>query len=600
MMELLGVCDCGRLCTRTVIALQDMLSRSVSRAVVRRFRPRVAAPSIRRLEVSRALSTKDDVSSIQSPSEAVASDVASGGGTPWYMRQEESSKLTTPVFKAEKPEIPEGSPASLDKIVDSMIDLGLNDFKVFDIRDRDDIPMSSMAEFCVICEGKSEKHLQNAAQEIVTMLKHEFSAQPYVEGMTKQNESLKMKKRLKMKKPINDFGVGANSWIMIDSDTGVFLNLLTQERRSMLNLEYLWCKPEDRPLYENSAPLSQHPDDSVFAGIFRRFYSTQTAQTSLESKGLQCFQLNDETTFDTISQSIRNDPSVSLNFLQDIVNSLECSDVHQTLELFPETNKYIAFFNKAFPLDPTRDHWNLRFRILSIMHNLFPEAYSPVMLVNNLLLQSASGFAIEEDQLRSFVQFLSQSLLYNDTSKARDLNNVIQVSNERADVLYPVLRSYNANHRSDLPDDIILSILKFYTQQHLYSTAEETLSLSPVFDVLLDLLGDRPLSADIVEVVLVSYLKANNVDQFWSFWESLPRYTSNGQSVSYDSRPWNVLASILKDNYHEKLVDGFLNDYVRCFIDSNDGQIDADLKHTINELLDRFDGNGTLYPELRK
>jgi ribosomal silencing factor RsfS len=519
--------------------------------------------------------------------------------TPWYMRQEESSELTTPVFRAEKPEIPLESPESLELIIESMIDLGLADFKVFDIRGRDDIPMSSMAEFCIVCEGKSEKHIQNATQEVITKLKHDFSVQPYVEGLIRPNSSMKMKKRLKMKKPVNDFGVGVNSWIMVDSQTGVFLNLLTPERRRMLNLEYLWCKPEERSQYERKPEIShEEKDDSIFAGIFRRYYSTRAEEIPLETKALQSFQIGDEEAFRSLSTYIREDPDVSLKVLQGIVQALQESDIQETLSLDPEFNKFVQCFNKAFPLTPTREHWSQRYKLMEIFHNLFPDLFIARVLSTNLLLQAGSGIEIQESQLRQLVQSLTKSLYYNPPNQVLPPGKITYFANEKSNALFNVLRAYGSINRDPLPDDLVLGILKLYTQQHLYTKTDEVIPLSGVFDVILDVFSQRYPSLEIIEFVLVSYIKANQPKSFWSYWTNLYQYSATESEVIIDGRPWELLSDVLVHNYHEKVVGIFLNNELRFFID-NEFTMTPAMKENVLTLLKRYHTTGEVYSELR-
>lgn len=551
------------------------------------------AGSYRTLRTTTTTTAKNDANDLNA-TEEIKEEASE---QPWYLRQEESSELTTPVFKAEKPAIPSSSPASLEPLVDSMINLGLSDFKIFDITGRDDIPMSSLASFCVICEGKSEKHLQNATTELTTSIKHQFEVVPYVEGMIKPNSSIKMKKRLKMKKPINDFGVGNNSWIMIDTTTGIFLNLLTPERRQQLNLEYLWCAPADRPIYEKKVEAVTQGDDSIFAGIFRRFYSTRHEQT-LEGQAIQSFTIGDMTTFDQLAPMIKNDPHVAVNVMEAIITDLKQSDIHTTLELNPLENKYYSSFNKIFPHTPTTEHWDQRSLLLEILHNLFPQDIVLRMLSTNLLLQIISGNPVTLPQLRQFIQALNKSLAYNPPNKIHDLKAVMYLSNEKANALFHVLRCYDATRRGGIPDEIVLEVLKLYTQHHLFDKQDEVIPVSPVFDVMVNLFQHHLQSKPIVELILVSYLKANNEEAFWSYWDRIYRYEATQDEVTVDNRPWDVLVSVLTHNYHEKLVEKFLTMKLQRAIDDAI-VMDDRTKDGVKELLEKFDTTGVLFPQLR-
>lgn len=514
--------------------------------------------------------------------------------TPWYLRSEESSTLTKPVFQAEKPVIPANAPTLLEPLVESLISLGLAEFKVFDIRDRDDIPMSSLADFCIVCEGKSEKHIQNATQEVITLIKHRFGVVPEVEGLVKPNTSMKMKKRLKMKKPVNDFGVGINSWIMLDTQTGVFLNLLTPERREMLNLEYLWCPVEEKDQYRRRRDVAPQHDDSIFAGIFRRSYSTGVMD--LEKRALQSFQLDDLQTFQSLLPQIKGDPQVSLTVLSHIVQALRESDIDQTFALSPDGNKYYTYFNESFPLTPTLEHWHQRFQLIEILHNLFPQHFMAEMLSQHLLLQITSGLEIQEAQLVAFVRVLHRSISLNPPQEVMDVQKVTYISNQKANELARVLRAYTSVNRANLPDELVLDILKLYTQQHQYGKSDEVIPLSPVFGVILETFAKRS-SPEIVEFVLVSFLKANDTESFWKYWTELYEYQYQEDQVILEQRHWDVLTGVLADNYHERLCEQFLNYEFRKFVD-NGFTMTPQMKQNVQSLLKKYDSTGELYPGL--
>lgn len=590
-------------------AASQILSSRVSQQSMRSTRPLALAA---RRQISSTTISPSTFNPSDVPQEPVVDkskeEAEESEDIPWYLRSEESSTLSTPIFKAEMPEIPTDSPEFVEPIVRSLIDLGLDDLKLFDLRGREEeLPLAQNMSFALVCQGKSPKHIQNAAEQLSTLLKKNHDIIPFVEGLIKPNSTLRMKRRLKQKKPVNDFGLGVNSWVMVDTQLGLMINLLTPERRKQVNLEYLWCTPEERPLYEPKGEIDTTDSDSVFAGIFRRFYSTTPTDVPFEVKAVQCFQLSDFNTFEKeIVPTLRADPSRALSVLDTLITSLKSTDVNTLVGVSDEeaTNKskeIFTFINACTPTTPSASHWDKRFEAISILSTIFPHEVPVRHLTNSLILQAGSGVSITEKQLGEFIDTISMNLVLSPPSKIMNQAEVDHASRAKLDQFSRVMEVYGAQERGQLSDEVVLKVLKLGTQQHMYLRTDEIVPVSGVFDVLLDLFGQRYPSLEIVEFVLVTYLKANETGKFWKFWDSLHEYsvTQDGEGVIVDNRPWALLTDLLVENDYEKFIEELLNRRLPEAVDLG-APVTDELKENVTTIINRFDETGRAYDNLRR
>lgn len=533
---------------------------------------------------------------------------------PWYLRPLSSSTLTTPIFKAEMPSLPPKAHPSIEPLVRYMIDnLGLTDFKVFDIRDLDDdLPISSLGDFMIIAQGKSEKHLQNASQDLVTFLKSKHGVVPFVEGLIKPNSMMRLKKRMKKrmlsKKSDKDgeFGIGFNSWIMVDTKVrNVFVHLMTPERRAMMNLEYIWCQPEDRHLYVPKTEIIKgngrevFDEDSVFSGLQRRHYSTTTATTpSLPDLVLEQLQANTTVLDDASIDQIKKDPFMSLRTLLTInmhLQSLPKSSIDATI-----LATHNDFSRKCFPFSPLREHWNalldLQYALFILSPNNIPFTYDnhPTYpfrdITNTLKHQVSSGLSLDKAQVQRYFSAVTHLL-----KPAQPLHGeaLEYATDFQVTALLKILDILAINNPESLNDpDIQLSVLKIGTQQHLYEKVPGTYSLAiqSHFSTMLEFFqGISVPSAAMTEFVLLTLLKANNVTEFYKFWDSLPQMDQGQGEVILDSRPWILLLSLLRDEYKENFVEVLVNDKIPL-LEAIDG-VNDEVRNLLDEILSKYQKN---------
>lgn len=244
--------------------------------------------------------TEVDTTTKTSESSSAADSAAD---MPWYLREDITNELQT-ARKVELPEIPTHAPPQVEEFVNLLaVDYGMDDIHLFDMtelpEDHEFKENNKNIDFIIISTGKSEKHIYKAANELRTHVKHKYNTIPLVEGMVSSAKTPAMRRRLlrrARKGPLatdNDYGRAANSWVLCSND-GVDVHMLTAPRREELNLESLWCKPEDSAKYAPQV-LQSVESDNIFSGI-RRFHTmTRFSRLySLNSANLESYlyQLN--------------------------------------------------------------------------------------------------------------------------------------------------------------------------------------------------------------------------------------------------------------------------------------------------------------------
>lgn len=537
---------------------------------------------------------------------------------PWYLREEESSRLDNPIFKAEMPEIPITCPESTQVILNFMINkLGLDNFKVFDIRNLenvDNIPISSLGDIMIIADGKSEKHLQNAAQDLITYLKHEYNSFPYVEGLLKPNSMIRLRRRMKrrmMNKKITKdelFGVGINSWIMIDSKiNNIFIHLLTPERRQLLNLEYLWCSPEEKDLYlpkvysnyqvNGREIFDIDENDSIFKGL-KRHYSInhQLALDELVLKNLENndFQINEENL-----KIIKNDEDLSLNIMEGLLKKIENS-TRDDLSEEDILKQYNELIYSIFPFNPSLKHYELLYEINSYFNYLNDKEFKFRNLVNILKNQNSAGISITKTQFSKFLNDLNNLLVDSKPLNAEELNELILL---KFNLMFKILKIVNINNPTILNDDETkLYILKLSTQENLYDYLPNDYALGyhGIFENLVEFLysNEKP-SNEAIEFILITFLKTNQIKEFWEFWDNLNKVKINDDKLIIDDRPWDLLINLLLNNYKDNFVEVLVNSKLSFFVDLNLNST-KELNSNLIQILNKFDNSERLYPEIRE
>lgn len=225
--------------------------------------------------------------SSKTPSDPQDGETQEDIDVPWYLRDD----ISSPLLEKEEvklPPIPKYAPAEVSKFCDLMANkYGMTDILLFDMTELDEShdyrANNKNTDYIIICSGKSERHNLKAAGEFRYYLKHEYDYVPHMEGMNNGALTPVMRRRLLRRASrgppatSNDYGMSANSWILCQHEN-IDVHIMTKERRDELNLESMWCKPEDAHKYQS---VDSTPDmsDHIFSGI-RRFHTSARSLSS--------------------------------------------------------------------------------------------------------------------------------------------------------------------------------------------------------------------------------------------------------------------------------------------------------------------------------
>lgn len=490
---------------------------------------------------------------------------------PWYLREDEASELdTSPIFKTEIPDVPEGAPSQLEDILNyAAKDLGLDNIKIFDIRDREELPAASYADFMILFSGKSPKHIQKAVDELVAHLKSEYKIIPYVEGLLKANSFKRQKRRIKRKVRTSsyidtEFGVGPNSWVMIDPKIdGLMLHIMTPERRKEVNLELLWCKREERSQYLPKYDEENIADDvdSIFHGLQRRYYTTGV-DLSPSTKALQQLMIGD---VKGLKHNLRKlDLETRTELLQGIIYAISSMNMSQAFEILElPDNIYIRTFNNAFPFEPELRHWEQRYQLYSLLNKLLPSTYPISHLAHTLQAQASYGEAISDIQFERFLDDLLKTPEFPTSKNSQDqLNDIFRA---KFRYLSEILIIKDVQSTFKITPKFLTKLLQLASQ----NPEGPKSPVSRFFKVILELFPDLTKSDQgLIYLTLESLAEAHETETFWKFWDNLKSYRFNGSEVVYDARPWKILINIVLSSKNGKLIGTFIEDQVPILINN--------------------------------
>jgi hypothetical protein len=96
--------------------------------------------------------------------------------------------------KIDLPQLPEGSPVSVEKFINVLAyDYGFDNIKIFDLslldEDHNFSTKNQSSRYIMIGTGKSEKHIYKAGVELRNFIKHTYHVLPLMEGLTSQEMS---------------------------------------------------------------------------------------------------------------------------------------------------------------------------------------------------------------------------------------------------------------------------------------------------------------------------------------------------------------------------------------------------------------------------
>lgn len=446
---------------------------------------------------------------------------------PWYLREDITSELMDQ-RNIELPLIPEHAPAQVEEFVNLLaMDYGMDNVLLFDMTELPEEHKfkenNKNIDFIIISTGKSEKHIYKAANELRIHLKHKYNTTPLIEGMVSSAKTPAMRRRLlrrARKGPLatdNDYGRTGNSWVMCNHEN-VDVHMMTAPRREELNLESLWCKPQDLHMY-TSREVNSQESDSIFSGI-RRFHTMTNFRRSysLNSASLETYHYQ----------------------LSNKLDDLDDQTILQLKDMFED-----AFKN------PSIQDYNVRFQFWKSLHLARPELFTFEDAENALLAKYASPQALTKDLSQQKVNDVAEyaKLLLDTPSRMHDklltddaLNKLSQfisvlyrfssdkLSLSGNPVLLPILWRLCYLEHGNVPqltpktiDNVIHENhdIVVYPSQPLITLASnncrDILSLIDYYTQKVDV-GSIPTHA-MNELILFTYGNASKWDKFWNQWD---------------------------------------------------------------------------------
>lgn len=499
---------------------------------------------------------------------------------PWYLRDDTSSPLIEKKV-LNLPELPQDSPKSLENFVNLLgYDYGMENILLFDLNELDeDHTFSSKngpLNFILIGTGKSEKHCYKAASELRLYLKHEYGIIPVMEGMVSAGVSPVARRRIlrnARKGPLateNTYGKEPNSWIMCDSGIdGIQIHFLTKERRQQLNLEELWCKPQD--LYKfRSNESEQLESDDIFIGIRRQFHT------------MTPFRMNNQLSIKSFSsESNENLHFIFNNFLQEDLNMTE-----------DKLNSYISSFNSGFTHSLT--NFQLKFQLFKLIHIMNSNLVSFNDLVDILLQKNSSlmiavdvGYNLQKEKVQDVIDYMK--LLIDSPEINKQLSSD---PSERANYLFQrlsnfiseILRFSDVNLLENEEFIALLLRLTFIKSSEFVGPKQidryikegkiDQVSSEKLIEVsgtrlrdILDLITynsrshDQVYTTELKELILFTYGNANDWPKFWKKWNTFYGLLNWESATEQSITKWVRLAVYLAARNNKPAMIYFLNNY---------------------------------------
>lgn len=441
---------------------------------------------------------------------------------PWYLRDDITSLL---VEKKEilLPEIPPHAPPQVEEFLTLMArDYGMDNIMLFDMTqlpdDHEYKENNKDVDFIVVATGKSEKHIYKAANELRTHLKHKYNAMPSIEGMVSSAITPSMRRRLlrrARKGPLatdNDYGKAANSWVICHHD-GIDMHMLTAPRREELNLESLWCKPEDADKFSQDSFVTSE-SDHIFSGI-RRYHTFARAY------------------------------SLATSDLESIYYKLQSQPVDAAEE---ELKRLQNLFEQSFLHPSIKDH-GLRFQFWKTLHLARPDLVSLAQVEDALLAKYCSAESLKADMTQEKIDDITEYVkLLIDTPTRDSHKALVDLAFDRLSKIISTLYTFSNEKFSLAKNPQLVPLLwrltyvevkepvigsrdvdRFIQEQVAVATSPGpviTMASNRARDIL-HLIGyhtkTHPGSvptASLRELILFTYGNAGKWDKFWQEWDN--------------------------------------------------------------------------------
>lgn len=495
---------------------------------------------------------------------------------PWYLREDITSSLVEQK-EITLPDVPSYAPELVSELLNlSAHDYGMDNIMLFDMTKLDSThefrANNSNVDFIIIGTGKSEKHIYKAGNQLRIHLKHTYGELPLIEGLVSSAKTPAMRRRLlrrARKGPAatdNEYGRAANSWVLCNLHN-VDVHFMTEERRDDLNMESVWCAPEDKEKFEKTE-RTIIDDDNIFSGI-RRYHTSARLYSPIRNSQLP-------------RVSSRSMASTTED-LQTHLHNLRNLPVDAPLSL---TKQHKAAFDQSFH-NPSSDDHETRYQFLKLLHVTNPEVVLFSEVEEALLAKYASPMSLTTDMAKQKIDDVTEyaKLLLDSAEFSPDVEGVdsrIDKLSNFISVLYtfsedkfsmssnahfiPLLwrLTYQQNKEPVTPHMVDLAV---HNQEFpdLLPDAHPSITLgnNNARDVLYLLEyhnqtvepGYEPTAA-LRELILFTYGNAGKWTQFWAEWEKIHFLRESNPSVAVEK--WVRLAIFLTLSNNKEQVLHFL------------------------------------------
>lgn len=404
--------------------------------------------------------------------------VRHNGSTPWYVRPKPAA-----VAQSTLVELPADAPALLAPLVDQLGSLGLTDIAVHSTEHH--LGAAELGDYMVVTSARSLRHVAKALTGLLQYVKA-LGGSLEALGLTLKAHLRRLAKRsakkLRKVHSDNDYGVEQNSWGMLSTDDGIVVNILTEQRRAVVQPDQLW-----EGLDEEEVVVARY-DDNVLSGIRRMHTTTHSPDSRMA---------------DLLSRA-RLAPKESVASLQ---------------------TEWAAVFQ---PTSVRSCHLNTQFAYL--LHTLDPEAAPLDTVAAALTLQQASGFCVDQHDVEFFVRVVAEERFDTDPT-ANTIHRFAAVSQLLATV-YDSQGLAPPWHDSALAAAVVECCI----------TGNEV-AMPPLeqFVAHLDSGSSFPVGPEFVGAVVRAYSLAGAWDRVFAVWGRMARELHvDGDSV-VDPRPWRRL-----------------------------------------------------------
>ena len=258
--------------------------------------PKVAFRPLRSIHTNQRL-RNDDNPAAESADQPIAA--SEDEPLPWYLQENEDPQKS-PRSRSERqrlPELPEDRPANLLPILEQVsVQLGMEDMSLLDLRHLDPPPALGGNLIMVLCTARSDKHLHISADRLCRWLRTQYKMRPIADGLLGRNElKMKFRRQARRTKLLSHIGRGPDAeandqlrsgWICVNigdvesqrqkgdaglaeqltatgfgqvvTGTNLVIQMMTEEKRDVLDLDGLWSAYLERQLPSKPVAGQQH------------------------------------------------------------------------------------------------------------------------------------------------------------------------------------------------------------------------------------------------------------------------------------------------------------------------------------------------------